>query len=437
MTNLHKALFTATLTLVGMMPFYASVAQAEKQLVDKVIAVVNDEIILKSELTEKVLKQAQMMAAQNLPVDDTNVLANKVLDTMVMEILQLERAKRIGLQVTDDEINAQLQEIASQNNITLFELRNRLNIEAPSGFLKARDSIEKQILIQKLREREVISQAYVTESEIQNFIKRQNLAESAMQVKLSHILIALPESASAEQRKVALNNITNIKTRLLQNEDFSQLAIRYSNGSNALQGGDLGWIEENQIPSFFVTEVEKLQVGQVSDVIESPSGFHLIKLEDKKDIATANNSKTEYHLHRFVILSDDAATSQKVPQAIAELAANMDSMQDFQALFTRFADIPKEINADSDLGWRTLERIPEVIQQDVAALSPKNALPPLLTEKGWMILYLDDVREISEVNESERQQAIQTIRMRKANEMFELWLRRLRDEAFIQVKPSN
>ena len=417
------------------MPFFSNPALAQEQLVDKVIAVVNDDIILKSELTAKVFEQVQLMESQNQSVNDANALANKVLDNMVMEILQLERARRVGLKVTDDEINEQLQKIAQQNNISLFELRNRLNIEAPSGFLKARNNIENQILIQKLREKEVISQAYVTESEIQNFLKRQTLAESDTEVRLSHILIALPESASAEQRREALTNIKNIQTRLKMKEDFSQLAIRYSNGARALQGGDLGWIEENQIPSFFINEVENLKNGEISDIIESPSGFHLVKLIDKRDLNT-DPSKTEYHLHRFIILSDNAG-EQNIPKEILEITQNMDSMQDFQALFKKYSDIPKEVNKDSNLGWRTLDRIPEVIQKDVAALQPKNALPPLLTDKGWMILYLDDIREINEVNKTERQQAVQAIRLRKANEMFELWLRRLKDEAFIQIKPVN
>lgn len=436
MQNKHRnSLLPILSALLISLSFFSTQTHAKEQLVDKVIAVVNDKIILKSELTAKVFEQVKIMESQNLPVNDTNVLANKVLDTMVLEILQLERARRIGLKASDDEINAQLQKIAQDNNISMFELRNRLNLQAPSGFLKTRNDIENQILIQKLREKEVISQAYVTESEINNYLKRQNLDESDIEIKLSHILISLPESASAEQRNTAKQNIQNIQKRLKMNDSFEQLAIRYSDGANALNGGDLGWIEENQLPSFFIPEIENLDIGEVSNVIESPSGFHLIKINEKRNINLQAN-KSEYHLHRFVILSDDVSPDN-IPKDIVKITQNMDSMEDFEALFERYADIPKEVNKDSDLGWRTIDRIPAVIQKDVALLSPKNALPPLMTDKGWMILYLDGVREMNEVTETERQQAIQTIRMRKANEMFDLWLRRLRDEAYIQVKASN
>lgn len=403
-------------------------AHAQDQLLDKVVAVVNDEIVLKSELSTKVFQQTQTMAAQNIPVTDIDALRSNVLDNLILEILQLQRAKQIGLNIADEEINAQIQQIAQQNNLSLFELRNRLNLEQKNGFQNLRQNIKRQFLIQKLREQEVISRAYVTESEIQNFLKRQSLSQAQSQVKLSHILIALPESATPTQRQTALTNINNIRQRIMTGESFSQLAIRYSNGAYALQGGDLGWMPVEQTPTFFQAAIDNLDAGETSDVIESPSGFHLIQLADKR-VTEVSKNQTQYHLYRFVIPAE--AKQTKVPAEINKIANDMDSIQDFQALFEKYPDAP---NANSDLGWRELERIPAVIQEDVANLSPKNALPPLLTDNGWMILYLDDIRDLTQATESERQEAVKTIRMRKANEMFDVWLRRLRDEAYVQIK---
>jgi peptidyl-prolyl cis-trans isomerase SurA len=405
---------------------------ANDQLLDKVIAVVNDQIILKSELSSRMFEQAQAMAAQGIEVKDTQALREKVLNAIVMETLQLERANRIGLKASDDEINQQLEALAEKNGLSLFELRNQLNLQAPNGFQVVRNQIKNQILIQKLREREVISQAYVTESEIQNYLQRQSLANSNIQLKLQHILIALPESATPEQRQQALDRITKLKTRINAGESFSQLAVRHSDGGNALQGGDLGWMAEEEVPTFFADALEGLVADQVSDIIESASGFHLVKLVEKKDLGSSE-VKTEYHLYRFVVLSDNADPNN-VPKEIVQITQNMDSIQDFQALFNRYSDIPETVNANSDLGWRTIDAIPEVIRADLAKMPIKTAMPPLLTNNGWMILYLDDVREVNQANETERQKAVQTIRMRKANEMFDLWLLRLKDEAFIQYK---
>jgi len=432
--TLHSALFSlftglATLASVSAI---STTANAEDVLIDKVVAVVNERIILKSELTEKMYEQAQALAAQNIPVNDANALRTKVLDSLILEVLQQERAKQIGLKVSDDKINQQMQQIAKQNKLSLLELRNRLNIEMPNGFQKARQEIKKQILIQKLRETEVISRAHVTESEIQNYLKRQRLANKNVTVKLNHILIALPESANAEQRETALKTIKSIQSRVQTGEDFSQLAVRYSNGGKALTGGDLGWMPEEEVPTFFADALEGLNVGGVSDIIQSPSGFHLIRLSDKQD-SSADNIVTEYHLHRFIILSDNIDRA-RVPAKVTQLSQSIKSMKDFNSLFNQYPDIPAETNAGSDLGWRTIEKIPTVIREDVANLAANNTLPPLATDKGWMLLYLDGVRELNTADKDETQKAMQAIRVRKANEMFDLWLRRLKDEAFIQMK---
>ena len=427
--HIYSTLLTVLSSAALLMPAQSS---AKEELIDKVVAVVNDEIILKSELSTKLYEQSQALAAQNIPVKNPEALREKVLDSMILEMVQLDRAKQIGLQAEDAEINQQLQTLAEQNNMSLFQLRNRLNIEVPEGFQRIRNNIKNQVIIQKLREKEVISQAYVTESEIQNFLKRQRLAKSNIQVRLNHILISLPESATPSQRQASVDQARLIKAKLTAGEDFSQLAVRHSSGGKALQGGDLGWLAEDEVPTFFANELEKLSPGQVSEVIESPSGFHLIKLAAKKDLQN-NQAKTEYRLYRFVVPSDQKDLT-KVPDSVIKLAKEMDSIQDFQALFKTYEDIPAQLNQDSDLGWRTLSRIPAVIRNDVAKLNSKNALPPLMTDNGWMILYLDDIRETTEVSEEDRKKAVQSIRSRKANEMFDLWLRRLRDEAYIQIK---
>jgi len=430
--TLHSALFTV-FTLLSSASFYSSTANASEGLRDKSAAVVNDHVILQSELSTKMFEQSQKLAAQHIPVNDVEALRKKVLDGMILEELQIERAKQLGLQIPDEKINAQMQNIAEQNKMSLMQLRNRLNIEQPNGFQKARDTIKKQMLIQKLRDEEVISKALVTENEIQNYLKRQKLAEKNVEVKLNHILIALPESATPEQRQQALDKITKLKNRIQEGEDFSQLAVRYSNGGNALQGGDLGWMKESEVPTFFADAVENLKVGQVSDIIQSASGFHLIKLANKKDTSLIDEV-TEYHLFRFIILSDDIDRTH-IPKELMKLSQSIHSMQDFQALTKKYPDIPAAVNADSDLGWRTINKIPNVIRQDVKQQQSKTALPPLATDKGWMLLYLDDKREINKAGEDQTKKAIKAIRIRKANEMFDLWLRRLKDEAFIQIKP--
>ncbi len=424
-----KPLFFSAFTSLAILS--ATPTLATETLIDRIVAVVNDRIILKSELNEQMYSKAQELAAQHIPVEDTAALQAKVLDSMILETLQLERAEQLGLQVEDQEVNEQLQKIAAQNKLTLMDLRNQLNIEMPDGFQKVREQIKNKILIQKLREAEVISRAHVTESEIEHYLQRENLETNNIETRLGHILIELPDSATPDQRKEALAKAKNLLKRINSGEDFSQLAVRYSNGSKALNGGDLGWLKQAEIPTFFAEAISGLKIGQVSKIIQSPSGFHLIKVIDQQD--NALQLIKEYHLHRFIILSDNA-DQQNIPSHIIALTSALKSQKDFDGLSTEFPDIPAEVNAASDLGWKSIETLPSPIRNAVANLEKNRALPPIATEKGWMILFLQDTRIIDQKKVDKTQQAIQVIRVRKANEMFDLWLRRLKDEAFIKIR---
>ncbi len=423
-----KSLFLSAFTSLAILSSMPTLAT--ETLIDRIVAVVNDRIILKSELDTQVFTKAQELAAQNIPVEDTSALQAKVLDSMILETLQLERAEKLGLQVEDEEVNQQLQKIAAQNKLTLMDLRNQLNIEMPDGFQKVREKIKNRILIQKLREAEVISRAHVTESEIEHYLQRENLETSNIEIRLGHILVELPDSATPDQRNDALAKAQDLLKRIHSGEDFSQLAVRYSNGSKALNGGDLGWLKQTEIPTFFAEAISGLKTGQVSKIIQSPSGFHIIKVIDQKD--NALKLVKEYHLHRFIILSDNA-DQQNIPTHIIQLTSALKSLKDFNALSTEFPDIPREVNAASDLGWKTVETLPSPIRNAVTNLEKNRALPPIATEKGWMILFLEDTRIIDQKAVDKTQQAIQAIRVRKANEMFDLWLRRLKDEAFIKI----
>jgi peptidyl-prolyl cis-trans isomerase SurA len=424
-----KPLFLSAFTSLAILS--ATPTLATEILIDRIVAVVNDRVILKSELNTQVFSKAQELAAQHIPVEDTDALQAKVLDSMILETLQLERAEQLGLQVEDQEVNQQLQKIAAQNKLTLMDLRNQLNIEMPDGFQKVREKIKNKILIQKLREAEVISRAHVTESEIKHYLQRENLETSNIELRLGHILIELPDSATPDQRNEALAKAQSLLKRINNGEDFSQLAVRYSNGSKALSGGDLGWLKQAEIPTFFAEAIAGLKTGQVSKIIQSPSGFHLIKVIDQQDKAL--QLIKEYHLHRFLILSDNA-DQQNIPSHIIQLTSALRSQEDFNGLSTDFPDIPAEVNTASDLGWKAIDSLPSPIRTAVANLEKNRALPPIATEKGWMILFLQDTRTIDQKEVDKTQQAIQVIRLRKANEMFDLWLRRLKDEAFIKIR---
>ena len=293
-------------------------------LLDRIVAVVNDDIILLSELNVQLEQAQQELRQRQIASADRDALRVRVLDNMIMQKLQQQRAGRRGLRVSDDEINAQLLQMAEANKLSLSQLQQALDREMPNGFARIRGQISDQILIQKLREVEVISQIHVTEDEVNNFIQRRNLQTANEEFQLAHILISRPESPTPEQRAQLQAKVDDIYKQLQLGADFAQMAVRHSEGSRALTGGDLGWLNFDQMPTFFAAEVVRLQPGQISRVIDVPSGYHIIKLLDKRS-----------------------------------------SKQSGQAL---------------------------------------------------------------------EQEAIQAIRIRKANETFDLWMRRLRDEAYIDIR---
>lgn len=397
---------------------------------DGIAAVVDDSIILKSELQTRTLEAEAELKARNVLIQDRQELALKVLDNLILEKIQTERIRQMGMSVTDEEVFEQLQDIADQNNLSLVDMRDRLNQQETDGFAKVREKIRQQMLMQKLREVEVISKTQVTEGEIDNYLKRVQLQNNNVEYHLQHIMISLPENATPEQRDAIRAKAQDLLNRLKNGDDFTQIAVRHSNGNRALEGGDLGWLSAEDIPTFFSDAVEQLSVGQVSQLIRSPLGFHILKLLDVKDKDA--QIVTQYNVYKFVILSDDAQQSTTPPSSLVELTQEMNSLADFQNLNERYSDIPAAINQNSHVGWKALN---ELSNSDVNALQSLQKIPgaavPFANEQGWVIVYVDAQRETDIGLKDTRQQAMMALRQQKANESYEIWLRRLKEEAMI------
>jgi peptidyl-prolyl cis-trans isomerase SurA len=435
MTHLlpFKKLIIKSMFIVSTFCLATSLHAKEMQYIDGIVATVDDQIILKSELEQQTLAKVQELQAKNVNIRDINAIRDQVLDSIILEKVQINRAKRLGLRVDPMQVSAQLEKIAQQNGLNLLDFQQRLNMNQPDAFDNLRDRIQTQMLIQKLREAEVISKATVTQNEIDQFIQRKTLSNQINEIKLQHILIAIPNSATPEQRQSSLNKITELKQRLQNGESFSELAAQYSDGPNALKGGELDWIDEQKAPSFFTQTLATLSLNQVSDIIQSPSGFHLIKLVDQRASLKQNpDSEYLYQLNRFIIL-DEQPDPNTIPQSLIEISQQLTSLEAFNRLPSQFADIPAEINRQTSLGWLKLSELPPALRNAVAAMPVNSALTPIPSEQGWTILFLSGKEQAGVQAQTSQQEAVQSIRMRKANEMFDLWLRRLKDEALIKI----
>lgn len=434
-SHFSKTMLALGVSLSLLWPIWPNAQANETQngeLLDRIIAVVNDKIILKTELDMRMIQAREELRTRNINVADMDGLANKVLDTMILEELQKERIDQRGIKVSDEELLEQIREIAEENNLTVITLRDRLNLSQPKGFAKFREQLRDKMQFQKLREIEVIAKTQVTEDEIDNYIQRQNLVQNSTEYNLGHIMVNLPDSATPAQRDASRSKANEILQKLRQGEDFSQMAVRYSDGSKALQGGDLGWLGLDQIPTFFSPVVQDMEIGQISDLVRSPVGFHILKLQGKRN--KDSDIVKQYHLYRFILLSDKAKDAKEPPQALIDLANRIDSLEAFKALNKEYSDIPASVNANGNLGWQTLQEMPLDYYNAVLELQPGQAAKPIATEQGWEIIYLDAIRDQDMALANKRKQAMQTLRMKKANETYEIWLRRLKDEALIDIR---
>jgi peptidyl-prolyl cis-trans isomerase SurA len=403
-------------------------------LLDRIVAVVNDEIILKSSLDTNVAQTKAELKNRGINIQNEQELNTKVLDKVILEKLQLQRIDKRGIEVSDDELLEKIAEIAKNNKLSILQVRDKLNQSQQNGFSIFRENIRQQLLFQKLRQVEVLAQTQVTEDEINQYLQRQQLINDNQEYHLGHIIINLPESATPKQRDNAQSKAKQILKKLNTGEDFKQIAVRYSQGGNALQGGDLGWLKSDQIPTFFSEELDSMEISDHSQLIKSSIGFHIIKLLGKRD----RDAKivTQYRLHRFTILSDNVKQNPQAtaPSELVELTKNILSLQDFKNLHQKYPDIPKAINANTDLGWQTVKQIPDNYYQALQNIKPKQASLPIISNLGWDILYLEATREKDLNITNKRQLALNTIRLKKANETFEIWLRRLKDEALIDIR---
>lgn len=402
---------------------------------NKIIAIVNDDIILESQLAAHYRKTQQELASRGIRIDNPNQILSKVLDNLILETIQIQKADQRNLQVADEDVLVKLEEIAQNNQLSLSDLRTRLNQMQPNGFETLRNDVKKQLIMQKLREVEVVDQTQVTEDEINSYLQRQTLSQANLEYHLNHIMVSLPDSATPTDREAVENKTLLLLEKLRAGENFQQLAIRHSAGSQALNGGDLGWLKSDQVPTFFSDVIQDMNPGELSPIIKSPVGYHIIQLKGKRN--QGEQHIQQYHIHRFILLSDDAKTATQVPKNILRIANNIRNLADFNALKAEYTDQPESLNRQTDLGWIALNKLPQQEAAILSTLSEKTATA-IPTQEGWAILYVEEIKSTQQNETEQRLKAMQTLRMKKANEILEVWLRRIREDAIVEIKsPLN
>lgn len=408
-------------------------ASSSGELLDRVAATVNEGVVLQSELDEELLIVTQRLKAQKLELPPTNVLRQQVLDRLVVKELQMQRANRAGIKVSDEVLNNAMSDLAKQNKIPLAELPNALASEG-IDYAGYRDSVRKELALQTLIRRDVIGRINVTPREIDQFLERQKkMPSDANSYDISHILIAVPQAATPDQLDEAQKRADDVYRRATSGEDFAGLALSYSNAQTALEGGSLGTRKGSELPTFLAEPIVTMKAGDITKPIRTPSGFHIVKLNAVK--GDGQVIVNQVHARHILIkpdeLQDDATVQQKL-LSIRDRILNKG--ENFSAVASVVSQDPGSAADGGDLGWFAPGQYVPELDRQAAQLQPDEISQPFRTQYGWHILQLLGRRQFDTTDDVRRQRAFMALREAKADEETELWLRRLRDEAYVENK---
>lgn len=399
---------------------------------DRIVAVVNDEVILDSELDEMEVTVRQQLRQRNATLPSAEGLRRQVLERIIMQRLQTQRAEMSGIRVADDALNAAIRQIAENNSMTLRQFRDALEADG-YDFSEFRETIREEMVISRLRKSEVEDSIVVSEREVDNFLATQNLqGDSEDAFRLLHILVSVPNAASPEQVQEAEKKLAEIQELLAEGGDFSEVAAGYSDGQNALEGGELGWRKQAELPSLFADVVPQMTVGEVSDVIRSGSGFHLVKLAEKRSEQTHLVKQTK--ARHILLKTNELVTDEAAENRLKQLRERILSGEDFAELARAHSEDTGSAIEGGSLGWSSPGVMVPEFEEVMNSLAEGEMSEVFQSRFGWHLLQVEARREQNMADEFKRNQARQQLKERKVEEELESWLRAMRDEAYIEYR---
>lgn len=423
---LHRTAFA----LVGL--FLSLAAVAAPQPVDSIVAVVNDDVILQSELDAAVEQiRRQYQGRVNLP--PRNVLERQVLERQVMQELQVQSAEQNGVRVSEGDVDQALERMARQNNLTVTQLRQSVERDGYS-FAAFRENMRKQLIIERMQSRIAEQRVDVAESEIDIQLEKQ--PAQASEYHLANIMVSVPEGASPAEVQEAQARAQRLYRELQSGTEFRKLAIAESDSSNALQGGDLGWRRPEQVSPQFAELLNGMAPGEVSPPIRAGGGFHLIKLIEKR--AAEAMMVPEKRARHILIQPDAVVSDQEAYEQIREIRQKIvDGDATFEEMAAEHSDDLVTGAKGGDLGWFGPNEYGTRIEENASRLREGEISQPFRTEGGWHILQLMGTRQADRTEEMRRQRAEQAIRQRKSEEEIDRWVRQLRAQAYVDIRLSG
>ena len=418
--------------LLSLLLLLSTTLSAAVQELNGIAAVVDDDVITWSELNQRVENISQQLTQKNTPLPPRSILERQILERLIIEQLQLKRAEQVGIQVDDESLNQVIANIARDNKLSLDQFRNTLAQDGiPFAFF--REQIRNEIIMTRLRTNQVDNRVNVTPQEVEAFLETQKgQLERNTEFHLYHILIAVPGSASPEQVQEARAKAEQVLGKLRQGADFQQMAVSYSSGQQALEGGDLGWRRTAQLPTLFAEVVLTMQPGQLSELIRSSSGFHILKLAEKR--GQERHIIRQVNARHILLKTNPLVSENEARNRLARLRERILGGEDFAELARSHSEDPGSAVKGGELGWADPGIYVQAFQ-DAVKNNPVGAISePFKSQFGWHIMQVLGWRDYDNTEEALRNQAYQALRQRRIEEEQQDWLRRLRDEAYVEYR---
>ncbi|MBM3117214.1 peptidylprolyl isomerase [Jeongeupia naejangsanensis] len=420
-----------TLAALLLSTLLAPLANAAIETVDRVIAVVNRGVITQDELDDRIASVKQNLTNQKIQAPPEDVLKQQVLERMITDLLQVQYANAMGIKADDATLDRAVNRIAEQNKMSLPQFRATLEKQGMTwkGF---REDIRREMVMGRLKEREIDSKVVITDSEVDDYIKL-NAGKTKVEYKLQHILISVPENASPEQIQQRRLRAQTAKQEIMSGADFSAIAAKFSTAPDATSGGQLGWRPAGSLPQAFTELLDKLPVGSTTEIIRSPAGFHLMKLLDKRE-QNPKEIVTQTHARHILIKTNELVSETDARQKLVQLRDRIvNGGAKFEDMARAYSD-DTSASKGGDLGWvNPGETVPE-FEQAMNALQPNQVSQPVHSPFGYHLIQVLERRQQDVTQERERFRVRQELKQRKAEEQYEDWLRQQRDRAYVDIR---
>ena len=405
---------------------------ADRQLLDYIVAVVNDEVIVKTDLQQELQETEEKLHQQKIAIPSPHELEKQVLERLIMKNLQLQLAERSGIAVEDNSLNEKLRDLAEQNQMDLASFRQRLEREG-QNYEQVREKIRSSMILERLQQRQVVSRINVTDREIDNFLANQTQQGTANQeYHLWHILIATPEAPSPEEIEAKRQKAETVLAKLKQGADFQATAVAISDSRQALEGGDLGWLKIGVMPSLFNDTVEQMAIGEIRGPFRDASGFHLIKLVGKR--GSEPSIVTQTQVRHILIKTSEFVSEFEAKNRLETLKARIEQGDDFTQLASANSQDSNSAVQGGLIGWVNPGDLVPEFEGVMNNLAPNQISEPFKSRYGWHIVQVLARRQYDNTEQALRTKAARQIHQRKVEEELQAWLRQLRDEAYVEYR---